>query len=262
MISKIVVLGSGNVAYHLVKALSISNFTILQIFSRNQKTGKELAKLCKSKFTDKISSITKDADAYFFAMNDTANETISSQISISKDKLLLHTAGSLSMNIFKDKTNNYGVFYPFQTFTKNIDCDFSKVPICIEASNTPSLKKIKYIAIQLACKSIEIDEEKRKKLHLAGVFASNFMNHCIYIGENILEKSDIGKELLEPLLKQSFKKTLSVGAKDSQTGPAIRMDHQIIGKHIDLLGEKSTESEIYKIISKSIYKTYNIDNEE
>lgn len=262
MISKVVVLGSGNVAYHLVKALSSSKINILQIFSRNLETGQELANLSNSNYTNKISSIVKDADAYFFAMNDTANEMISSQISISKDKLLLHTAGSLSMDIFKGKTKNYGVFYPFQTFTKEIDCDFSKVPICVEASNKATLKSLKELAGKLSCKSIEIDEEKRKNLHLSGVFACNFMNHCIYIGEKILEKSDISRDILEPLLEQSFRKALSIGAKDSQTGPAVRMDHQIIGKHIDMLGESSIESDIYKIISKSIYKTYNINNEE
>lgn len=262
MISKVVILGSGNVAYHLVKALTTSKINILQIFSRNHETGQELANLSKSNYTNKISSIVEDADAYFFAMNDTANEIISSQISISKDKLLLHTAGSLSMDIFKGKTKNYGVFYPFQTFTKGINCDFSQVPICIEASNKASLKELEELANKLSCKSIEIDEEKRKSLHLAGVFACNFMNHCIFIGEDILEKSDIGKDLLEPLLLQSFRKAISIGAKGSQTGPAIRMDHQIIGKHIDMLGKNSTESDIYKLISKSIYNTHNINNEK
>lgn len=44
MKNKITFVGSGNVAWHLAKAFDLAGFQIHQIISRNETTGKELAK--------------------------------------------------------------------------------------------------------------------------------------------------------------------------------------------------------------------------
>jgi predicted short-subunit dehydrogenase-like oxidoreductase (DUF2520 family) len=257
MINRIIVLGSGNVAFHFCKAATIAGVEILQIYSRNLHTASQLAEMTGSVATDKIGEITPDADAYIFAMNDDADVKVASEIIINTDKIMVHTAGSLSMNIFKDKTENYGVFYPFQTFSRNAKLDFTEVPFCLEASNKDTLNQLVRLTERLRCKHYIIDEEQRKVLHLSGVFVCNFMNHSITIGENILKESGIDKSILKSLIKQSFDKVLSQGAYDSQTGPALRKDIETIQKHLDFLENNKLVSEIYTLMSSSISQTYN-----
>ncbi|HNQ67588.1 MAG TPA: DUF2520 domain-containing protein [Bacteroidales bacterium] len=261
MISNVIMAGSGNLAFHLAKVISQSGITIRQIFSRNLISGKELALITDSSFTDDIDKVFADADAYIFAMNDEADKEIAEKLKIENDKILLHTAGSLSMDIFKIKTSNYGVFYPFQTFSKDAIIDFKSVPVCLEASNDGTYKELQGLCKSLSCKSYQVNEEQRKILHLSGVFACNFMNHCVFIGERILENEGLSSEMLKPLLQQSFEKIINNGAYESQTGPARRNDKISIEKHLDFLKKDKNLYDIYRIFTESISKTYNVDGQ-
>ncbi|NLB86159.1 MAG: DUF2520 domain-containing protein [Bacteroidales bacterium] len=256
MINKIVILGSGNLAFHLCKALSMAGIEISQIFSRNLETASQLADMAGCTFTNEINKIDTSADTFLFAMTDEANLKIIKQLKPYPDKIMLHTAGSLSMNVFEGKTENYGVFYPFQTFSKNAKLDFSEVPLCLEASNKQTLNKLIKLSEKLRCKYYIINEAQRKVIHISGVFACNFMNHCISLGENILEENKIDKNILKALLKQSFEKLITNGAFASQTGPAVRQDYETMDKQIQFLKTNKTLLEIYKLMSQSIEETH------
>ena len=250
---KIVILGSGNVAHHLATALLNSGFEISQIFGRNEISASKLANDINSKYVCQLNKLEQNADYYYFCMNDIANIEISKNINIkNQNAILIHTAGSQSINIFSGITKNFGAFYPFQTFTKGVKTDFSKVPICIEASNIETLENLKDIANKLQCKSYNIDEKGRETLHLCGVFAANFINHCVSISEELLKESKINPEIINPLLQQSFYKILTNGATKSQTGPALREDKPTIEKHLNLLKDKKQYSEVYKVLTESI----------
>ncbi len=259
MINSIVILGTGNVAFHLAVFFRGCNIKILQIFGRNFTEGENMSKMFNSEFVDNILQISDKADLYIFAMTDTSNSDIAVKASHLKGKFLVHTSGSLDSAIFKNITDRYGVLYPFQTFTKNIEIlDYQKIPFCIEASDTKSLNELKELIDRLGCKFYEMDYEKRKKLHLSGVFASNFMNHCVYLAEKILKNAEIDKEIMSALLEQSFHKILKNGAYQSQTGPAIRHDEIIMNKHLELLENNPLEKEIYQKLSESIIANYQI----
>lgn len=257
MISDVIILGSGNVAEHLVRAFLKTDIKVRQIFSKNIVSGKALSGIANCSFTNIISDVINSADLYVFAMNDAANTEISQKLIIDKDRILVHTAGSLSMNIFKNRTKNYGVLYPFQTFSKEISLDFSTVPVCIEASNEETLNVLKELSSSLNCKHYEINESKRSILHLSGVFVSNFMNHCVYLGNEILKNADIDTEIIKPLQDQSFYKISNFSAFESQTGPALRNDKISMQKHLEFLENDKNLYDIYRLLSQSIYKTYN-----
>jgi predicted short-subunit dehydrogenase-like oxidoreductase (DUF2520 family) len=255
--SDIVILGSGNVASHFIKALSTCDIRIRQIYSRNSQTAANLCKVAKCEYVTKIDEIFPDADFYFFIMNDEANAHIAKQISINSSSIAVHTAGSQSMHIFGSLTNNFGVFYPFQTFTKGVETDFSKVPICIEASNPETYLILDRLAQKLGCKTFNIDEAKREVLHLSGVFASNFMNHCVNIAEDILLDNNIDTNIIKPLLEQSHYKIINHGAEASQTGPALRNDNHTIEKHLKLIEKNAQYSAIYRVLTDSIKTKFN-----
>ena len=158
------------------------------------------------------------------------------------------------MNVFENRFENYGVFYPLQTFSKFRDIDFSTVPICIEANN----KKLEKILVNLAkyiSNSVHlVDSEKRKMLHLSAVFACNFVNHMYSVATEILNQSDIPFDLLKPLIVETMQKAIDFDPQNAQTGPAVRNDQNIMLKHIELLKDNPEFEKIYRFVSESIYK--------
>lgn len=257
MIRTISILGSGNVAWHIARKLYSEGVAIDCVFSRNAQTGKELASAVNAFYTDKSADIPSTSDAYIFMMSDTANEDFAKHLSLGDNKILIHTSGSLPADIFNGKSKDFAVMYPFQTFSRNVEVeDFCTIPICIEASNAETFENVKALACKISPKIYILDFEQRRILHVAGVFAANFMNHSVHLGQKLLNDNNIPTDILNPLLQQSFAKILSGGAYSSQTGPAARGDHDVIETHKELLKNDKLAADIYALMSESILKTY------
>ena len=260
MVLKITMLGSGNVATHLSFALISGGHKIKEVYSRNVENARELAQNCDAIPIDDISKLNNNSDLYIIAISDKAIGNLISKADFT-NKRVVHTAGSVSLNIFPKSIENFGVFYPFQTFSKKREVQFSDVPICIEANTTDFEDFLLALAKQLSNRVLKLDSEQRKYLHLSGVFACNFVNHLYYIAGNILAKNNVDGSLLTSLIRETSDKIKELAPFDAQTGPAVRNDKESIKKHLDLLSSSPEYQQIYKLLSNDIYNAHNSLNE-
>lgn len=252
---RIVILGSGNLATHLSVALKLAGHDIVQVYSRTKSHAKELADKLNTSFTSDIQNITNYADTYIFSVSDSAIEPILKSRPW-QGKFLVHTAGSVSINIFNKFSNQYAVLYPFQTFSKQREISFSTVPLFIEANDENSLEKISTVAFSISQNVQTITSQQRSDLHLAGVFVNNFTNHMLAIGESMMNSNNISFENLKPIIQETFIKALELSPMKSQTGPALRGNNEIIQKHKNMLMNNPDWQNIYSAVSESIKNTY------
>jgi predicted short-subunit dehydrogenase-like oxidoreductase (DUF2520 family) len=249
----IVILGAGNVATHLSVALKTAGLEIKCVYSKTIEAAKKLALKVDSHYTNDIEHIPVEADLYIIAVKDEIIEEIVKHIKL-KYGIIVHTAGSISIDVFKEKFENCGVFYPLQTFSKNREVDFSVVPICLEASNKILENKLLDLAKRLSKNVSIVDSEKRKKLHLAAVFACNFTNHMYSVATEILKDTDLSFEFLKPLINETAQKAIDSDPSLAQTGPAVRNDQNVIQEHLEILKDYPEFEKIYSFVSESIYK--------
>lgn len=243
----IVIIGSGNVAQHLIKTFTNNPLVdVIQCFARNKKTISHLVDI--DKIVDDY-SLLKSADIYIIAVTDTAIVEVSNQIPF-KGKLVVHTSGSVAMNELSDN-NRKGVFYPLQTFSKTKAVNFSEVPICIESQNESDFKVLEKMAYSISNSVYSITSEQRKSLHVAAVFVSNFVNHLYTIGNQICDENNVSFDVLKPLIIETAQKIKTLSPQEAQTGPAKRNDTTTINKHLLML-TKDNQKEIYKLLTKSI----------
>ncbi len=249
---KAVFIGSGNLATQLATALKEKGVVISQIYSRTSSNAAILANKLGASYTNDPSEIDEDADMYFYALKDSALSHFLKEANL-PNAMHVHTSGSVSLSIFKEKILHYGVFYPLQTFSKNKTVDFSEIPICIEASNSEMQEKLLEIAHLLTEKTYIINSDQRKVLHLAAVFACNFTNYMYDVASEILNDVGIGFEIMQPLITETADKIKTMNPFEAQTGPAVRFDKMIINKHLTMLKLYPKYKGLYKDISKSIY---------
>ncbi len=247
------IIGSGNMAFCLGKGLSFLGYTITEIHSRNIKEGKKLSKINSSKFISNMDELEGTADIYFFCLPDDSIQAVSKQFPF-KNKLCVHTSGSMSIAILKKEFTNCAVFYPVQSFNKNLNYDWSTITICIEGSTDNNKNKISKLAKTLSKIVINLNSEKRKDLHLAAVFANNFSNACFQMAAEILNKSEIPFSILRPLILSNATKLQLSDPKLIQTGPAIRHDNKVLKMHEQQLKYDKDLTKIYKLISKFIQR--------
>ena len=249
-------IGAGNLATHLSKAFQNKGFGISQVYSRTTLSAKELANNLSTNYVISTDEIDENADIYFVALKDSAVDEVLSQINFN-NKLIVHCSGSLPLSAIEKYSENVGVLYPLQTFSKKREVDFSEIPIFIEANSAKNEKLLCAITSQISGSVVVINSDKRKMLHISAVFACNFVNHFYTIASDILKSKNIQFDVLKPLILETAKKVQEMEPEKAQTGPAIRFDNNIIDAHLHELKDFGDYRELYKSISKSIFEHYN-----
>lgn len=271
---KIVLIGAGNLATHLGKALRAAGHDMLQVFSRTMQSAETLASLLDAEPLTDIAQVRDDADVYIFSVKDSALVQLVAQLcrhdadGLGEDgavnalrkakkgeheRVFLHTAGSMPMSVFKGMAQHYGVLYPMQTFSKQREVDFSIIPCFVEANDEFAQKQIEGLAREISGRVYLLSSEDRKYLHLSAVFACNFANHCYAISQELLEEHGIPFDVMLPLINETAAKVHEMKPKDAQTGPAVRYDENVIGKQSKLLENHPHFKKVYDSMSKSIH---------
>ncbi len=247
--------GSGKVASALARGFFYRGCQISSIISRNAATGRELAKVCKSEWSDKF-EVDDRTNILIVSVPDDAISDVLALIKSKRKILVAHTAGSIGLDIFPKHLSKTGVFYPLQTFSTGRNVDLSAVPFFIEGSDTLCTDTLKHLAEELSSTVYVTDTDHRRLLHIAAVFVSNFPNHLLTIGKDLSGSAGIPFEALEPLIRETIDKAIDLGPANSQTGPAIRYDLNTIEKHLDLLSYSPEFKNIYDLMTRSIISYY------
>ena len=251
---KIVLVGAGNLATRLGLELVKKGCRIAQVFSRTAGSASSLAKQLNAPYTTNPAEITQRQDLYIFSLKDDALPEIISKTDYTGG-LWVHTAGGVNADVFKGKAERYGVFYPLQSFSKARAFNFAKVPIFIEAANDADLAYLENLGRFISDKVLPMDSEKRRYLHLAAVFSSNFVNHLYTIAFKLLEEQNIDGSALLPLMEETEAKAHVMHPFEAQTGPALRGDRKVMEKHLSLLNDSELR-ELYEIVSNHIQKMH------
>lgn len=255
-------IGSGNVATHLAVALKAAGHRLEYIWSRNPAHGQKLAEQipgCKA--TTDLNFYNVPSEIFLLSVPDDQIEIISNNIKIRSSAIILHTAGSVSIDALSGKfsTEQTGVFYPLQTFKKEQKLDLREVPILIESYADSVDTILNSLAGSISNSVMYMNSEDRKLIHLAAVFASNFINHILYSSQRILTSADGDLSLLQPLVEQTIRNVFQLGTDESLTGPAKRNDENTIASHIELLSKYPEIRDLYALITDQILSRSNTD---
>ena len=250
---RIVLIGAGNVATHLGIGLQAAGYEVKQVYSRTEVSASELANRLSVGYVTSLEEVCTDADVYMVAVKDAVlTELIPMVVKGREDALFVHTAGSMPMEVWKKHAVRHGVLYPMQTFSKAREVDFASVSFFVEANGTTELAVLKEMAETLSPKVYEASSEQRMYLHMAAVFACNFTNHMYALSAYLLEKNGLPFDAMLPLIDETARKVHGLPPREAQTGPAVRRDENVMGKHVAMLADEPQLQELYRMISQSI----------
>lgn len=252
------ILGSGNVATILGLRFKQAGYQVLEVYSRTLENAKALANLVQAKsYTSDLSSLNEESVLYVIAVSDDAiSWVVESMPKLSG--VVVHTSGVQNADMLKEKFENWGIFYPLQTFTKEKEVDFTNLPFLLTTEKTGVLDFLQQVVSDLGALSYEVKDTDKAHIHVAAVMVNNFTNHLFSLAEDYLQSQEVAPEVLRALIQETFDKYQSIGSQKAQTGPAIRRDELTINKHLDLLGSTNdtTLVSLYKIFTDSIKDYY------
>ena len=253
----IVFVGAGRLATNLAVALKEKGHMIEAVYSRTRESAEALASQVGGMATTDIRQLPQEADAFILSVKDAALPAVIAQLSEGREgQTFLHTAGSVPMSVFGSH-RRHGVLYPMQTFSKERQVDFARIPFFIEGSEPETLQMAHRLAASLSSEVRELSSHERRFLHLAAVFACNFANHCYALSAEILERHGLPFSVMLPLIEETARKVETLSPRQAQTGPAIRYDENVIEAQKQLLADEPTMRDIYDLMSKSIHQLAN-----
>lgn len=248
--------GAGNVATHLASALCMNGYKPLAVWSRSEQSAQVLAdKISTEAFTDY--HLMPEADLYIYSVSDAVLPGMVRKICpLHPHSFHIHTSGSTPLSVFPEEYGKCGVLYPLQTFSKKrVLKSFREIPLFVEAADDETLKVLLRFSGLISDRVYALDSAHRRYLHLAAVFACNFSNCCYAMAAQCVEAgAGVPFDVLLPLITETAAKVHELSPRDAQTGPAIRMDRNILDAHLALLKDKPHWAELYTLLSEQIHR--------
>lgn len=247
-------LGSGNTATVLSALIEKAGHELVQVVSRKIEHARSLASLYGVSAGSLSDIQFAEADLYVLALNDAVLDNIG-KIQGLKNKFVVHTAGSVSINALKDCSDRYGVLYPLQTLSKYTQ-HLPEIPFLVDGNTKENCHKILGFAKSLSGKVIEANDKERLGYHVAAVFVSNFSNHMYALGELFCKKERLEFESLLPLISELNHRVNHYSPFLTQTGPAIRDDVFTLNRHLQVLAPYPELRYAYLKMTESIIKVH------
>ena len=249
-LENICLIGTGKLSRHLAKKLSIFKGKPLFIWGRNSEQAASIANEFGLVHINNIQEIPENS-AVLLCVSDNAIEQLANELK-EKSPFLIHFSGTQSINRLTPYTPNAAVIWPNQSFSSAIHIDWKNVPLILEVSNDAAKVWLMEIVKALEGPAVFLDEESRKKLHLAAVVANNFINHLLVLTESWCIQNKLDFKLLLPLITQSTQNLQNQSPTQLQTGPASRNDWTTIHSHIEMLSNFPQLREVYTLFSNQL----------
>lgn len=251
---KIAYIGAGNVAWHLAPALAPNVATVA---SRNAEHAAALAIRAGAAAAGFDSLRNNRHDVIIISVADSAIASVAAAIGrLDYNPLVLHTSGTIDKEALEVMSPRTGVLYPLQTFSKEAVLDLASVPFFTESACEADLDIIDGIGRLISPHIYHADAQKRRTLHIAGVFTSNFVNVLLESVQTVLAPDGYGLDVVRPLLEETTKKAFAIGPHDAQTGPARRGDTAVTKRQFDALPEHLRP--VYKALTDLIMYNHGI----
>ena len=247
----ITLIGSGNVATHLAKALHDAGHQILQIWSREYDHAEALANQVFAEPIDRLTLLYPTADVYILAVTDDALFDLALDLKL-RNALVLHTAGSVSLRVLQPISRKHGVVWSPQTFIRDIPMKYNELPFCIEGSSPEVETTIREMLEPVSSHIFHVDTQQRQWLHLAAVMTNNFGNAVNALAQDLLQQQNIPFEILHPLITMTAEKIKQGALWQQQTGPARRRDQKTIDNQRRLIADDAKLLQLYDLLTDII----------
>ena len=267
---KIGFIGAGKVGFTMGKHLADHGYNVTGYYNRNLEAASDAALFTGTRKFDSLEEITDASDVLFLTVSDGAIADVWEQLRTLDltDKIICHTSGALSSDIFEgiDEKGAFGYsIHPLFAVYSRLESykEFSRSFITIEG-NEKYLDYFVDMYRSMGHKVAVIAAENKMRYHAAAVFSSNFIVGVAAIAENMLKSCGFSDEdagnALAPILMNNCRNIVNAGTVNALTGPVERNDMGTISDHLKVLDE--FEKRVYIDLSEAALHVAQVKNPE
>lgn len=263
-------IGAGKVGFSLGKYLAVNGLEITGYYSEFKEDAIEAAQFTDSVSYENMEQLISDSDVIFLTVPDGRIETLWNQLKTYhfKNKILCHTSGALSSEIFKgiEKHESFGYsIHPLFAVSDKYN-SYKQLPqsyFTIEGTKE-CMEEMKALFESLGNTVCVISKEDKVKYHAAAAISSNLVVGLVHLTEQLMREcgfdEDTALKALSPILRGNMENIISQGSVDALTGPVERNDVETVKKHLSVLS--GNDLDIYINLSKELIKIAKMKNSD
>lgn len=255
------VIGVGKLGKSLTAALHRAGYPLISLWNHNtDKARKLIGQLHLNADYGRLPSRAEDVgDIIFICVPDRQIESLVNQLtSIElKGKIVVHTSGGHPASVLQPLAENgasVAAFHPLQTFSGLLSPEvFENVWISIQGDQE-AVSGLELLAKNLGAHPVEVSEDDKIRLHIAAIFASNYLVTLMDLARRSVEAPELRQNLphmFRALMDQTLTNIRMQGPEKALTGPLSRGDISTVSKHLKKLEANRDLSEMYRLLGKA-----------
>lgn len=253
-------IGAGKVGFSLGKYLTVKGQTVTGYYSEFNEDAIEAAQFTDSRSYESMEQLLQDSDVLFLTVPDGMIGNLWNQLRTYqfKDKIVCHTSGALSSEIFEGIAEHESFGYSIHPLFAVSDkyTSYKDLPdsfFTIEGAQK-HLETMKNLLESMGNSVCVISKENKIKYHAAAAVASNLVVGILNMAETMMQECGFEKEqatqALAPIIRGNVENILRQGSVQALTGPIERNDVSTVKKHLSVL--TGQYQEIYKAVSGNV----------
>ena len=243
----IVVIGTGNLAWHLVRVLPGEVVCV-------SRRGDPIAD-----WPVRVVPLASLGDgtglrAIFLAVPDNRIAEVSASLAALLPPTLpvYHTSGATAVNRIDPHFTDRGVLWPIRSLRRGeAVTDWRDLPLVVGGNHRASVARLAELAHAMSDSVTVLDDKQRAQLHLAAVFSNNFVTALYDVAHQLCKQHGIPFDLLLPIIRKTAGQQDGSPPRLRQTGAAARGDTATLQRHLDLLSEPAYRR-VYRMMSELI----------
>lgn len=246
---EIIVIGAGNLAWHLIAVLQNTGKTV-SLASRDPGRVAEWPVRVIA-----LSDIPIEPEMVFIAVPDDAISTVSTELSLQLPPTvpIIHTSGATPLDRINSYFKNRGALWPIRSLLAGDPVgDWHDLPIAYHGSNAALTQVLGKLSSEMSDMAYPLNDDQRARLHLAAVFSNNFVSWLYEISHQLCRENDIPFETLLPIIRNTALSQTTAPPRTRQTGAAARRDFATMERHLTLLNGYPEYARLYREMSGMI----------
>jgi len=259
----IAIVGPGRLGTAFAMELMRAGYSISEIVSRNNAASRRKASTLARKVHALHSTVDNarfDADVIWFCVPDREIKKAAHQLVSAihwKRKIAFHSSGTLlsdELNILRQQGAAVGSIHPLMTFVSGSIPSLKGVPFAMEGS-VAAIRAARRILWDLGGHSFTILKQHKAAYHAWGSFVSPLLVATLVTAEKVAGAAGLSlqeaRRRMLPIVKQTIANYEMLGPAGAFSGPIVRGDVEIVGKHLQVLRKIPQAREVYLALARA-----------
>jgi predicted short-subunit dehydrogenase-like oxidoreductase (DUF2520 family) len=259
----IAIVGPGRLGTAFAMELMRAGYSICEIVSRDNIASKRRAALLAQKVHADVSTVNcarLKSGIICFAVPDREIKNAAHKLATSTDwkrKIALHFSGALlsdELDILRQQGAAVGSIHPMMTFVGGSIPSLKGVPFAVEGDRA-AIRGARRIVRDLGGHPFTILKQHKTAYHAWGSFVSPLLLATLVTAEQVavaagLSPQEARRRML-PIIRQTIANYEMLGPAGAFSGPIVRGDAEIVGKHLQVLKTIPQAREVYLALARA-----------